>query len=115
MNEKFYIGQKFYTPYPPEAAIWCNQNNAMIVEKHDENNNRYYEICAVPEPPAPTDEEIRQMRESAYQQEADPITCHINRLRDEEQTPEIEAEIADLIAERTAKVAEIKERYPYNE
>lgn len=60
-------------------------------------------------------EECRQNREQAYASEVDCITAHINRLRDEEQTPEIEQEIADLQAERTAKVEEIKERYPYPE
>lgn len=63
--------------------------------------------------PAPTEEEQRQKREQAYTQEVDPITCHISRLADEEQTPEIEQEIADLKQERSAKVEEIKERYPY--
>ena len=63
--------------------------------------------------PAPTEEEQRQKREAAYTQEVDPITCHISRLEDEEQTPEIEQEIAELKQERSDKVEEIKERYPY--
>lgn len=63
--------------------------------------------------PAPTEEEQRQKREVAYTQEVDPITCHIQRLADEEQTPEIEQEIAELKQERSDKVEEIKERYPY--
>jgi hypothetical protein len=29
---EFYIGQIFEDIYPPEAARWCNLNNAMIVE-----------------------------------------------------------------------------------
>lgn len=66
-----------------------------------------------PEPEPPTHDEIREMRAEAYQSEVDPITCHINRLRDAEQTGDILAEIAELVAERDAKVAEIKERYPY--
>lgn len=53
-----------------------------------------------------------QMREKAYVAEIDPITAHIQRLRDDD--PE-SAEIAELIAERTAKRNEIKERYPYAE
>ena len=63
---EFYIGQKFYAPYPPEAAVWCNANNVMIVEKHEEQETeegtvdvKYYEICAVPEPSA---EEIKQQQ-----------------------------------------------------
>lgn len=56
---------------------------------------------------------MSDMRAEAYRQEVDPITSHIQRLRDAEQTEEIVAEIAELIAERDVKVAEIKERYPY--
>ena len=58
-------------------------------------------------------EEIRQARESAYRAEVDSITCHIQRLSNEEQTPEIIAEIASLVEERKAKVEEIKQKYPY--
>lgn len=63
----------------------------------------------------PTYEEQRQARAEAYRQEKDPITCQINSLRDEEQTPEVIAEIAQLIEERKAKVEEIKQRFPYPE
>lgn len=61
--------------------------------------------------PAPSEEEQREKRALAYQQEVDPITAHIQRLRDEETPPE--AEIAELITERASKVEEIKARYPY--
>lgn len=54
-------------------------------------------------------------REKAYVVEVDKITAHIQRLRDKEQTPEIQEQIAELIAERDAKVEEIKARYPYAE
>ena len=66
-----------------------------------------------PEKPAPTDEEQRQNRAEAYRLEKDPITCQIQALRDEEQTPEVIAEIEVLKQERANKVAEIKEKYPY--
>lgn len=56
---------------------------------------------------------LKEMREQAYTKEVDGITAHIQRLRDKEQTPEIVAEIEQLIAERDAKVEEIKQRYPY--
>ena len=109
MNEEFYVGQIFEGSYPPAAAIWCNANNAYI----DVIGERRYEIKSIPEPLPPTKEEQRKARANAYQAEVDPITSHIQRLRDAEQTEEIVAEIADLIAERDAKVEEIKERYPY--
>lgn len=66
-----------------------------------------------PEPTPPTREEQREKRALAYQQEVDPITAHIQRLRDEETPPE--EEIAELINERALKVEEIKQRYPYPE
>ena len=78
-------------------------------------NGSWYVAGYAPEEPAPTEEEQRQKREVAYTQEVDPITCHISRLSDEEQTPEIEQEIAELKQERSDKVEEIKERYPYPE
>lgn len=65
--------------------------------------------------PAPSIDEQKENRARAYKEEIDPITAHIQRLRDEEQTEEVIAEIEALIAERTAKVEEIKARYPYPE
>ena len=85
------------------------------------NHNRGYEIQETKEallavqsaPYIPTDEEQRQNRANAYAVEVDPITAHIQRLKDESPIPE--GEIAELIAEREAKVREIKERFPYSE
>jgi hypothetical protein len=31
--DEFYIGQKFEGEYPPEAAVWCNENNAHIEDQ----------------------------------------------------------------------------------
>ena len=72
-------------------------------------------LLAIYNEPLPlTKEEIQALRSDAYKNEVDPITCHIQRLGDEEMTtPELEAEIAALIDERKAKVEEIKARYPY--
>ena len=85
------------------------------------NHNLGYEIqetdeallAIQPDPYVPTDEEQRQARANAYQVEVDPITAHIQRLKDQDPTPE--GKIAELIAERDAKVEEIKARYPYSE
>lgn len=73
----------------------------------------WYVLGFAPKKPEPTKEEIQALRSDAYKTEVDPITCHIQRLGDEEQTAEIIAEIASLVEERKAKVAEIKARYPY--
>lgn len=77
---------------------------------YDQYNGEYLLKSEIP---APTKEEQSENRALAYQQEVDPITSHIQRLRDKEQTPEIVAEIEQLIAERDTKVEEIKQRYPY--
>ena len=44
------IGQTFTDTYPPEAAEWCNKNNAYIIKQGEE-----YIISSVPQP---TDEEL---------------------------------------------------------
>ena len=81
-----------------------------IIEDYDQYNGEY---LLKSEMPLPTKEEQSKKRAQAYLIEVDPITAHIQRLRDKEQTEEISAEIVKLIAERDAKVEEIKERYPY--
>ena len=81
------------------------------VQYYYDESNAFYLLKS--EIPAPSHDEQSEKRAAAYQQEVDPITAHIQRLRDMEQTEEIQQEIAELIAERDTKVAEIKERYPY--
>ena len=97
-----------------DAALWCIDNNATLTELEPDGTDRQFEIVAIPEH-EPTREEQRQNRAEAYRIEKDPITCQIQSLRDEEQTPEIEQEIADLIQERAEVVADIQARYPYPE
>ena len=97
-----------------QVAEWCNENQEYHIELYiDENDIEWYRTVKNPEPLPPTKEEQEQNRARAYQVEVDPITSHIQRLRDMEQTEEIIAEIEQLIAERDAKVEEIKARYPY--
>ncbi len=79
-------------------------------EDYEQYNGEYLLKSEIP---APTEEEQSAKRAESYREEVDPITCHIQRLEDEEQTPEIEQKIANLKQERSAKVEEIKERYPY--
>lgn len=93
-----------------EVAEWCNNN-----EYHIEDDGTYYKTVKNPEPLPPTKEEQRENRARAYQQEVDPITSHIQRLRDMEQTEEIIAKIQQLIEERNQKFVEIQQKYPYNE
>jgi len=60
-------------------------------------------------------EDVRQVREQLYKEQVDPITAHIQRLKDEEQTEEVIAEIELLKQERAEIVAKIKEENPYPE
>lgn len=59
MDMDFTVGQIFSDMYPPEAAIWCNENNAFIVELEPEEGTRRFEIQAIPEP---TLEEVRERK-----------------------------------------------------
>ena len=113
---EFYIGQTF-SVYPPEAATWCDHNNATIVEKHREEETeygtvdvRYYEICAI-EPHIPTYEEVDAMRVQYRHEHIDDRT--IARMRKQANgtwTDEDEQEYLALDAEVTAY---IEENYPY--
>ena len=87
----------------------------VTLDKIEETDKEYFLHNGeyVYELPVPTMEEQIAARQEAYKAEVDPITCHIQRLGDEEQTAEIIAEIARLVEERKAKVKEIKARYPY--
>ena len=85
------------------------------MEVEQSYDDDWYLLGYAPVKPEPTKEEQQKARENAYKAEVDPITCHIQRLGDEEQTAEVIAEIASLVEERKAKVAEIKARYPYSE
>lgn len=60
-------------------------------------------------------EQQKEKRAQAYLVEVDPITAHIQRLRDDAQTTEDLSKIEELMLERYSKVEEIKSRYPYPE
>ena len=104
----FNIGDKLTKENYTKGAIWCNNNDATI-----EIINGEYVIVAIPEPAPLTRDEVTDVRRRLYIEQVDPITAHINRLRDEELTAEVAAEIAALVEERKALVAKIKEENPY--
>lgn len=51
----FELNQIFESVYPPEAAAWCNKNNAFIQETR-QDGKRIFQIVAIP---APTEEELK--------------------------------------------------------
>ena len=100
----FRIGDKLTKENYTDGAIWCNYNNCTI--------NTDYVIVEIPTPVL-TYEEVSARREVLYREKVDPLTSQIQRLRDEEQTEEVIAEIEKLIEKRNKIVATIKEENPY--
>jgi len=87
------------------VCMWvCNEHGYII------NSETWVIEKPTPEPEK-TYEEIKQMRAVAYVQEVDPLTAHIQRLRDE--SPVDEAKIAELTAKRRETVERIKAKFPY--
>lgn len=46
----FQTNQIFENEYPPEAAIWCNENKAYIEQIEQVEGARRFQIKAIPEP-----------------------------------------------------------------
>lgn len=62
MTEQFYIGEVFEGTYPPEAAIFCNENGLMI---EPDGDNFIIKQAPVYEPT------YRELRAAAYPPMAD--------------------------------------------
>lgn len=86
------------------------EDTAHVSADYGQYNGEYLLLNDIPKP---SHDEQSDKRAQAYQAEIDPITSHIQRLRDAEQTEEVVTEINQLISERSEKVAQIKERFPY--
>lgn len=95
----FYIGQIFEEAYPPEAAIWCNANNAFI----DVVSGNRYEIKAIPEP---TEYEKAKARIAELKKMLADADYWTSKRIDGEYTDE---EWAEKVAIRKAWRAEINE------
>ena len=68
----YQINQVFIGSYPPAAAVWCNSNNAKIVELEKQDGKRVFQIQEIP---APTDEEIAaKLLEQAKAERADYVS-----------------------------------------
>lgn len=91
-----------------EAAIWCRENNATI-----EQQGNLYVIVEVPEPPAPTYEDVKKIRASLYRDEVDPLMAEYTRKKTFNLFEEGEEE--SLLRRIENKVEEIKNNNPYPE
>ena len=58
------IGQIFEEKYPPEVALWCNENNAYIEEIEPVDGHIRFQVVAVPEPTAEelAEQELQQKK-----------------------------------------------------
>lgn len=108
--EEFYIGQKFNEEYPPEAAYWCNDNNAYINEIEPVEGIRRFQILEV-EPYVPTKDDIKQQRIEYRKSHIDDKTLERQRKQaNGTWTEEDEADYLQFDAEVTAW---IEENLPY--
>lgn len=96
-----------YTEFPFMIKDSVIEDTEHTLADYDQYNGEYLLLANVP---VPTQEEQSKRRAQAYLVEVDPITAHIQRLRDEE--PENE-KIIELLAERKDKISKIKIKYPY--
>lgn len=91
---EFSIGQSFEGKYPPEAAVWCNENNAYI--KADGSS---YTIVAIPEPELPELKATKLNEINALYQQAiatlTPTYPDDERLTFDKQEQEARAWLAD--------------------
>lgn len=90
----FQIGQTFTEEYPPEVAVWCNENNAYI--KADGSS---YTIVAISEPELPELKAIKLNEINATYQQAiatlTPTYPDDERLTFDKQEQEARAWLAD--------------------
>lgn len=77
---EYYIGQIFEEMYPSEAAEWCNNNNARMVEIEPENEVRRFEIQAIPEPSV---EQKKASVRAVRDQYINDIEWRVSRYRDQ--------------------------------
>lgn len=107
---EYYIGQKFSGMYPPEAAEWCNENNAYIDELESIGDKRQFEILEN-EPYVPTWEDIDKARVQYRKQHIDNKT--ISRMRKQANGTWTEADEQAYLELDAEVTAYIEEHYPY--
>ena len=60
----YQINQIFETSYPPEAAVWCNEQGNCYIEEIDAlDGKRRFQIVAIPEP-TPEEIEAQELAEA---------------------------------------------------
>ncbi len=104
------IGKKLYKNNADDmskytaTAIWCNENNAMIIDKGD-----YYEVVAIPEP---TIEELLAQLDAQYNaNKANLLNAYQGAMvyGDEATMEQLKADLAALDDKYDADYAKIEE------
>ena len=107
-----YVGEGVADESPLEPGVWMIPANSVTTAPPNVGedqfvvfNNGVWEVNTIPEPepepePAPEPPTPKQLRQWAFQQEADPIFFQVQRG---------EALMSDWLT----KVEEIRQRYPY--
>lgn len=109
-----YVGEGVADESPLEPGVWMIPANSVTTAPPDAGENQFvvfnngnWEVNTVPEPepepepvPVPEPPTPQQLRQWAFQQEADPIFFQVQRG---------EALMSDWLM----KVEEIRQRYPY--
>jgi hypothetical protein len=98
----FKIGDKLTRENYTQGAIWCNENNATI--------NEDWVIVEIPKY-EPTNEDISNMRQSAYAERTDPLT--LKKLRKQALNKWTEEDETQYVSEIQAISQQIAEEYPY--
>ena len=92
----YYIGQEFENNYPPEAALWCNGNGAVMVAA----GHRRYRIAAIPQPSV---EELQDYKRAERNRAMNDFTWRVERYNEQ----------ADLHALAPEKYAEPTDKKVY--
>lgn len=73
--DTFTTGQIFTGIYPPEAALWCNENNHYIVELDPIYGVRQFQIQLIPDPQLQEVKErkIEQLKQERNNREEAPV------------------------------------------
>lgn len=73
--DTFTTGQIFTSIYPPEAALWCNENNHYIVELDPIDGVRQFQIQLIPSPQLQEVKErkIEQLKQERNNREEAPV------------------------------------------
>lgn len=93
----FALNQIFTSTYPPEAALYCNLHQYVMVEIESEDGKRRFQIQ---EPPKPTEEEL-----------AERARLEAERIAEERRVPDLEdaaVDLANYIADLELRIAELE-------